>query len=95
MKVIKSKDDKITLGRLVDNFGEYMIVADHTDFEEDGIYVLMHISDSYVWVNIVDNSIWDEAYNLSHALQVVDIENLYAFEDYKKFGEWLYNKERI
>ena len=85
MKVVKRKDKKISISELVKNFNKYIIVAN----KEECIYVLINWVEDFVWINLRDNGIWDECSNVSAALQAVDIEELYAFDSYRDFAEWL------
>lgn len=89
MKVIKAKRDNITLDKLAENFGDYIIVADKLYFEKDGTYVLMAFNNTFTWINIRTNSVWGENNTLRAALQQIKVEDLYAFENYIDFAQWL------
>lgn len=85
MKVVRRKDGKITIGKLIDNFENYIVVVK----KRGCVYILINWAGDFVWMNIKNNVIWDEFFNVSTALQGVNIKKLYVFKNYNDFANWL------
>jgi len=82
MIVIDSKNDKVTIGEIVDNFDKYIVVLDNRK-------VLMKLFGTYSWVDPLTNEIFGEYNNISIAVQDVDISSMRAFKNFKGYAIWL------
>ena len=84
MKVVKNKSNKISLRKLIDNPYDYIIVAKMGH----NLYALFN-HDYWTWLDIKNNEILKEHDDISVALKAIYVDNLYAFETYKDFADWI------
>lgn len=93
MKVVK--DNNISLEEIIRNYDGYIIVLKKYGKDlrplENRIYVLNREGNLYVFRDILSNNIWVSYRELEVLFNNINLDDLYAFEDYTSFAKWLNN----
>ena len=93
MKVVKDKN--ICLSEIKNNPNDYIIVlknfGDNYSRLENRIYILNKEEEVYRFRDILSNRKWVAFRELEVLFNDINIDDLYAFEDYISFAKWLNN----